>query len=170
MINAALLFWLMLKASLLSSGGLGNLASLHQDLLARGWADDHAFAQALAIGQLSPGPTGLWVIALGYLIFGLAGSTLAMVAVLIPPLLVIPIGLVHHRYAPLAPVQGFVRGLALAVTGSVPVVVLKLAGSYGIDLVSLAIVIGSAALIATRRVPVIAVLVLGGAIGAAFYH
>jgi len=169
-IDPGLFFWLMLKASLLSSGGLGNLPSLHQDLLGQGWANDQTFAQALAIGQLSPGPTGLWVVALGYLVSGYLGSLLALAAVLIPPLLVIPIGQLHRRYASLSPVRGFVRGLALAVTGSVPVIVMKLAVSYGVDVVSVLLILASALLIMSRRVPLVAVLAMSGAIGAAYYH
>lgn len=164
------LFWLMLKASLLSSGGLGNLASLHQDLLVRGWATDHTFAEAIAIGQLSPGPTGLWVVALGFLVTGYLGSAAAVVAILIPPLLVIPVGLLYSRYSGIHLVNGFVSGLALAVTGSVPVVVLKLAASYGFDWLSVALVGASVVLISSRRLPVAAVLALGALAGAIAYR
>jgi chromate transporter len=63
--NPLLYFWLFLKASLFSTGGMGNLPSLHTDLLARHWATEQQFAESLAIGQIAPGPSGLWVIAWG---------------------------------------------------------------------------------------------------------
>ena len=78
--NPWLLFWLLLKASLFSTSGTGNLPILHTDLLALGWATDHNFAEALAIGQISPGPTGLWVISLAFLVDGVRGSLLASTA------------------------------------------------------------------------------------------
>jgi len=59
---------LFLKASLFSTGGFSNLPSLHQDLLANAWAKEADFGQSIAIGQISPGPNGLWVISLGYLL------------------------------------------------------------------------------------------------------
>src|SRR5678815_5134934 len=115
MIHPLSLFWIMFKASLLSTTGTGNLPIVHQDLIARGWATDRQFAESLAIGQISPGPTGLWVISLGYLVGGLQGAALTLVAISLPPLLVLL--LVHglyrrsgHRPA----TQGFVRGLGLA--------------------------------------------------------
>src|SRR6185436_8378534 len=88
-IDALLFFWLMFKASLFSTSGSGNLPILHQDLLARGWATDRNFAESLAIGQISPGPSGLWVISLGYLLDGLRGALLTLVAITLPPLLVL---------------------------------------------------------------------------------
>ena len=62
MIEPLVYFWLLLKASLFSTGGTGNLPSIHADLLARGWATDRHFAEALAIGQISPGPKQIGLI------------------------------------------------------------------------------------------------------------
>ena len=171
MIDGLTLFWLVLRASLLSSGGMGNLPLLHQDLLARGWASDRDFASALAIGQVAPGPNGLWVVALGYIIDGLPGALLATVAVVAPPLLVVPVGRLHRRYADLPSVRGFVRGLTLALAGSVPVIFIRVAyGSFGLDWLGAVIVAITIGLIATGRVPVIAALALGAAIGVAGYR
>lgn len=84
MIEPFTYFWILLKASLFSTGGTGNLPSIHADLLLRGWATDRQFAEALAIGQISPGPSGLWVICLGYLTDGLRGALLATLAISLP--------------------------------------------------------------------------------------
>ena len=69
MIDPLQFFLIFLKASLLSFGGLGNLPFLHTDLIALGWAQESDFLTAIAVGQMSPGPTGLWSISLGYLIY-----------------------------------------------------------------------------------------------------
>ena len=53
-INPLLFFWEFLKASLFSTGGLGNLPFLHKDLIALGWATESDFITALAVGQVSP--------------------------------------------------------------------------------------------------------------------
>src|ERR1700732_2308669 len=88
MINPFIYFLLFLKASLFSTGGFSNLPSLHQDLLANGWAVEVDFGQSIAIGQISPGPNGLWVISMGYLTYGYLGAFLALIAITIPALLV----------------------------------------------------------------------------------
>src|SRR4051794_13317202 len=69
-----------LKASLFSTSALGNIPSLHHDLLTNGWASDTEFGEALSIGQISPGSNGLWVISIGYLTYGWLGTLLALVS------------------------------------------------------------------------------------------
>ncbi|MFI5270051.1 MAG: chromate transporter, partial [Chloroflexota bacterium] len=64
--SLTVLFLLFLKASALSFGGLGGLPILHQDLVLRNVPDvDRLVGQALAVGRLSPGPNGLYVVSLG---------------------------------------------------------------------------------------------------------
>ena len=77
MIDPFVYLWLLLKASLVTTTGTGNIPVLYQDLIPRGWATDRQFAEALAIGKISPGPSGLWVISLGYLTDGPRGALLA---------------------------------------------------------------------------------------------
>jgi chromate transporter len=167
-IDALLYFWVMFKASLLSTGG-GNIPILHEDLLARGWATERQFAEALAIGQVSPGPTGLWVISLGYLLDGLRGALLSLIAITLPPLLVLLVHGLYRRYGDHPATQGFVRGLSLAVAGIFLVVLAGILRSAGIDAMGLLIVLGALALGTTRRVPVVAVMALAALAGIALY-
>jgi chromate transporter len=76
-IDPLLYFLLFLKASLFSTGGFSNLPSLHQDLVSADWATDTDFGEAIAIGQISPGPNGLWTVSLGYITYGIPGAALA---------------------------------------------------------------------------------------------
>jgi chromate transporter len=170
MIHSLTLFWIMFRAALLSTTGTGNLPIVHQDLLARGWATDRQFAEALAIGQISPGPTGLWVISLGYLVGGLRGAGLTLVAIALPPLLVLV--LVHglyRRWGHHPATQGFVRGLGLAVAGIFVVVLASVMNTAGWTWTNLMITAGAIALGATRRIPVLAVLVLAAIVGVALF-
>jgi chromate transporter len=160
------LFWIMLKAALLSTTGTGNLPIVHQDLLSRGWATDRQFAESLAIGQISPGPTGLWVISLGYFVGGLRGAALTLVAIALPPLLVLV--LVHglyRRWGHHPATQGFVRGLGLAVVGVFVIVLTGIMNTAGWTLTNLLITIAAIALGATRRVPVVVILLLAAIAG-----
>jgi chromate transporter len=164
------LFWIMFKAALLSTTGTGNLPIVHQDLLSRGWATDRQFAESLAIGQISPGPTGLWVISLGYFVGGLRGAALTLLAIALPPLLVLV--LVHglyRRWGHHPATQGFVRGLGLAVAGVFTIVLTGIMNTAGWNATHLSITLGALLLGATRRVPVVVVLILAAIIGIALF-
>lgn len=163
------LFWLFLKASLLSTGGTGNLPILYNDLITRGWADERLFAEALAIGQVTPGPTGLWVISLGYLLQGTPGALLAAVALVIPPLLVLLVVVIYHRYGDHPAMSGFMRGLGLAVVGIFLVVLVDILRGNGFDAGAL-LIAGVALLIAiSERVPVIVIILLAAVAGIVLY-
>ena len=166
--SSLLLFWAMLKASLLSTGS-GNIPILHEDLLSRGWASEQQFAEALAIGQISPGPTGLWVISLGYLVDGVRGALLAVVAITVPPLLVLLVHRLYRRIGHHPATDGFVRGLTLAVVGILLVVLSGILARTGIGAKSVFIAMAALAIGVTRRVPVIAVLALGAIAGVLLY-
>lgn len=160
-----LLFWLFLKASLFSTGGTGNLPILYPDLTRRRWAMPAQFAEALAVGQVSPGPNGLWVTCLGYLIGGMRGALLALAAITIPPLVVLAIERLYSRLEGRPSVPLFARGLSLAVVGIFSVILWRLlqsahAGGWGLTISAAAAVLAS-----TRRIPIVAILLLFAAVG-----
>lgn len=163
--SPALFFWLLLKASLFSTGGTGNLPSLRADLLARRWAADRTFVEALTIGQVSPGPNGLWVISLAYMVDGVTGALLAVVAITIPPMLVIPIEHAYRRVRDHPAAQGFTRGMGLGVVGIFAMVLAQFLKAEGIGPRTIAITVAAVALGITRRVPVPAIIGLGAAAG-----
>jgi chromate transporter len=164
--NPFVFFLLVLKATLLSTGGTGNLASLHDDLVvSRHWLTEQQIAEAVSIGQVAPGPTGLWVVSLGCIVDGVEGGLLAALAVALPPLLVLVMGRLYQRMRHHPAIEGFMRGLGLAVVGLGAVILWRLlAGAGGLRLSSLLIAAGSAALMATRRVPVLVILVLAATV------
>ena len=171
MIRPFELFWIMLKAALLSTSGTGNLPIVHQDVISRGWTTERQFAESLAIGQLSPGPTGLWVISLGYLLDGWRGAALTLVAIALPPLVVLL--LVHgiyRRYGHQPATQGFVRGLGLAVIGIYVIILSGIMKSAGWTPSNLMITAGAVALGATRRIPVPVVLAIAAVVGIALFN
>jgi len=160
-------YWLFLKASLFSTGGMGNLPSLHADLLARHWATERQFAESLAIGQISPGPNGLWVISLGYFTRGVPGSLLALLAITLPPLLVLWLERAYRRVQDHPAVEGFMRGLSLAVAGVFAVVLIGLLRSQATGVAGILTALAAIGLGRTGRVPVIAIIVLAGVVGIA---
>ena len=169
MIEPLVYFWLLLKASLFSTGGTGNLPSIHADMLARNWATDRHFAEALAIGQISPGPNGLWVVCFGYLTDGVRGALLATLAITIPPFFVLAVAALHRHIGDHPAMQGFVRGLGLAVSGIFLVIVARILRENGIDGGSIVIVLVAMALGLTNRLPVPVVLGLAAVAGMLIY-
>lgn len=170
MINPLVYFLLFFKASLFSSGGFSNLPSLHQDLIANGWATETDFGQAIAIGQISPGPNGLWVISMGYLTYGVLGASLALIAITLPALLVLAISAGYKRIERHAWVQGAMHGVSLAVVGLLLTVVWTILRQPGVDWKGLLIAAGAFGLALSRRVNLLVILALAGVVGYFLYR
>ena len=167
--NLWLYFWLFLKASLFSTGGVGNLPFLHTDLPPLGWAGEEDFITAIAVGQVSPGPNGLWSVSLGYLTYGWVGAGLALVALCLPPLLVMVLVSFYNRMDHLRPVQNFSRGLSLGVVGLAFFIAYSLSAAAVTDWAGVVIAAGALGLGMIKRVPVIVVLILAAAAGLVVY-
>ena len=112
-----LLLLVFLKASALSIGGLSSLPLLRADLVTPGIATDEQVVQAIAIGRISTGPNGLYIVSLGYLVGGIAGAGMALVAATLPPLVVVPAAALARKWLLTERVAGLVRGVALATAG-----------------------------------------------------
>ena len=170
MINPLVYFLLFLKASLFSTGGFSNLPSLHQDLIGNGWAKESYFGQSVAIGQISPGPNGLWVISLGYFSYGYLGAFLALIAITLPALLVLAISAGYARIERQRWVQGAMRGVSLAVVGILLTVVWTILHQPGVDWRGYLIAVGAFGLVFTRKVNILLILGLAGLVGFLIYR
>lgn len=170
MINPLLYFLLFLKASLFSTGGFSNLPSLHQDLLSAGWASEPDFGNSIAIGQISPGPNGLWVISLGYLTYGYLGAGLALLAVTLPALLVLGVAAIYTRIAHRRWVEGMMRAISLAVVGIQLTVCWTIVHQPGFVPSGWLIAAAAFGLALSRRLSLITILGLAGAAGYLLYR
>lgn len=170
MIDPLIYGLLFLKASLTSTGGFSNLPSLHQDLLGAGWATDADFTESIAIGQISPGPNGLWVISLGYLTYGFAGAAMALVAITVPACLVLGVAAIYARIERQRWVEGLMRGFGLAVIGILVTICWTIMRQPGIDWTGWLIAAVAFGLAVSRRVHILLILVLAGASGYLLYR
>jgi len=86
LLEIALLF---ARASLVSfGGGTSIVADLQHEMVDHtGALTRDQFFNAYAIGQATPGPGVLYIVPLGYYAAGVAGAAIALLAFLIPPLL-----------------------------------------------------------------------------------
>ncbi len=82
----ATLLWVTLKAGAFVFGtGLAIVPFLEADFVSRlGWLTREQFMDALAFGQLTPGPVVITVTFIGYKMAGLSGATLATLGIFFP--------------------------------------------------------------------------------------
>ena len=107
------------RASMLSLGGMSALPLLRQDLVTTGYVTDQHLVESIAIGRLGTGPGGLYMVSLGYFALGWAGALIALCAVTIPPLAIVPAAALLRRQLLAAWMSGLVRGLTMATSGLV---------------------------------------------------
>jgi chromate transporter len=167
--NLFLFFWIFLKASLLSFGGMGSLPFLHKDLMVLGWARESDFITAIAVGQLSPGPNGLWSLSLGYLIYGPLGSLLALIALSLPTLLILVVATFYSRIEDKPIVYRATRGLMLGIIGLTLGTLWGIGQSTITSWLDVAITLIALGLALTKKVPVIVILALAAVAGLVFY-
>lgn len=171
--NFLTLLWEFLKAGLLSFGGLGSLPLLVQSLAhGRGWATEAQFGQALAVGRISPGPNGLYTVALGYLLLGPAGAAAATTAAIIPSLLIFPLSAAYRRVANNPRVAGAMRMIAFAVVGTLFVTATNLVrASAGASYADLAIALLAPVIVLLRpKWNPVFILVAAAAIGLLLHY
>ena len=109
------LFFAVLIANLVGFGGLSSLPILRSQLVGAGFAADTLLLHSLAVGQMSPGPNGLYLIALGYFVAGLPGVAAATIGILMPPLLVLLLERMRVRLLHLAQFRAALHSLSLTV-------------------------------------------------------
>jgi chromate transporter len=99
-------------------GGFAIVPHLKSVIDTRGWLTDRQFADAVAIGKLTPGPVLLLATFIGYLRSGFVGATLATVSIFAAPfLLVVLAGSTLDRLRSRRFVRAGLRGLTPAVLG-----------------------------------------------------
>jgi chromate transporter len=111
------LFLVFFRAAALSVGGQGALPLLRQDLVGSGIVTERQILEALAIGRIAPGPTGLYIVSLGYFAAGPLGAMIALAAALVPPVAMIAVASALRRQLLKAWAAGIVRGVALSAGG-----------------------------------------------------
>jgi chromate transporter len=108
-------FLAIFLSSLLGFGGLGSLPVLRSQLSAAGLPSDTIVLHALAVGNVSPGPNGLYLVAVGYFVGGVPGALAASAAIVLPPILVVVLDHIRTRLIHLRRFQAALQSLSLAV-------------------------------------------------------
>lgn len=161
-------FWTVFKSALFSTGGFGPFPSLHNDFISQGWAGEKQFTEALAIGQMTPGPSGFWVVSLCYLTAGLPGAVISCIALVLPPLVILIVRHFYSRIGKHPATQGLLDGVVLVITGFSIVILIKMFIGNDINVLMVAIAVISAILAVTRRISTNIILAAAFLIGFIF--
>ncbi len=158
------LFWVFLKAgAFLYGSGYVLLAFLRDDLVLKlGWLTDAQLLDAIAIGQLTPGPVFTTATFVGYLLAGGPGALLATLGIFLPAFVfVAATGPLLERMRRSEMAGAVLDAVNAAALGLMAAVLLQLGRDALVDPLTVGTAIAAAALLGLGRVNS-AWLILGG--------
>jgi chromate transporter len=159
------LFLVFLKTgSVLFGSGYVLLAFLRADLVQRtGWLTEAQLLDAVAVGQMTPGPVSTTATFVGYLLGGLPAATVATVGIFLPAFVFVAISAPLISRMRRSPVTGaLLDGVNVGSLAAMGVVAWELGRGAIVDPLTAAIALLALALLLWRRINS-AWLVLGGA-------
>jgi chromate transporter len=163
------LVFLKIGAVLYGSGYV-LLAFLRADFVERlGWLTDRQLLDAVAVGQVTPGPVFTTATFIGFLLAGWTGAVLATVAIFLPSFVFVAAS------RPLLPrlrgsrrAAAFLDGVNVAALGLMAAVTWQLGRAAVVDPLTAALALAAAVLLMRTRVNSVWLLAAGGALGLAW--
>jgi chromate transporter len=153
--------------SILFGSGYVLLAFLRPDLVERTrWITDTQLLDAIAVGQLTPGPVLTTATFIGYLVAGGAGAVVATVAIFLPSFVFVALSspfIPRLRRSPWA--AGFLDGANAASVALMVTVTWELGRAAVVDWLTGLMALAAAAILLTTRVNSAWLVVAGAAIG-----
>lgn len=158
------LFFLKVGAVLFGSGYV-LLAFLRADLVERWrWLGDAQLLDAIAIGQITPGPVFTTATFIGYILAGPLGAVISTVGIFLPAFVFVALSSPLVPFLRRSPIAGaFLDGLNVASLALMAVVTLQLGRAALIDWITVGLAIASSIMLIRFRLNSMW-LVLGGAI------
>ena len=161
-----LLFLNFLKiGAVLYGSGYVLLAFLRADFITRlGWLTDRQLIDAIAVGQVTPGPVFTTATFIGYLLGGLPGALLATLGIFLPSFFFVAIGSLFIPYVRNSPwASAFLDGVNVGSLGLMLGVTIQLSATALVDPLTIAIALASLGLLFRYRINT-TWLIAGGAL------
>jgi chromate transporter len=161
------LAWVALKVGALSYGGGFVIIPLmqHDAVTAYHWMTAAQFLDAVALGQITPGPVVQTVAVVGYAAGGVWGGLLAALVAFAPSFLFVLVGAPHFDRIRTNPsIAGFLTGAGPAVIGAIAGSAIPLGLSFG-HLWQIPVLGGALLWLFLARRGVVSALLLGGTLG-----
>jgi chromate transporter len=135
-----------------------------------GWVTQTEFANAIAMGQITPGPILISAAFIGYVVKGLAGAFVATVAIFFPPgLLMVTMSHLLDRIKGSIIIQAALKGIRPAVIGMIFTAAIVVGQTAQIHWASLLIFAASLAAIWKLKLEVVLIIPLAGLVGLFLY-
>ncbi|MGE5301317.1 MAG: chromate transporter [Acidobacteriota bacterium] len=163
------LCWLLMVINALTiGGGFVMLPMLQKEFVENyHWLTNQEFLDAIAIGQLTPGPLTVMNAVIGYKISGLIGAVLAMISSYLPCVVIVTIvAKYYYDYRESKIVKSSFKGIKPAVIGLLSSVAISLGNTALVDPLTFVIAIVSFAVIAFTKTDPSFVIVGAGILGA----
>jgi chromate transporter len=167
-VSLPLLFGTFLKiGATLYGSGYVLLAFLRADFVDRlGWITDQQLLDAVAIGQVTPGPLFTTATFVGYLLAGIPGALVATVAIFAPAFVFVAmIGPLADRLRDRPLTAALLDGVNAAALGLMAAVSVQLGLSAVRDPLTIGLFLASGAALWWGRIPSFALVGIGGAVG-----
>jgi chromate transporter len=170
-VTLATLFAAFLKVGLFAFGsGYVLIAFLRSDLVASGLMTDHQLLDAVAIGQVTPGPVYTTATFIGYLLAGVPGAVVSTVAIFLPGLVAIALVQPYVPRLRSSPLAGsFLDAVNATALGVIAAVTLQLARSVLVDPLTVALAVAALAVLLVRSGSAVVLLLAGGIAGYAVH-
>jgi len=173
-VKLVLLYVLLLKAMATTFGGTASLAVLREDVVVRhGFLTDRDLNLAVTAGRSGPGPNGIYLVSVGYLIAGVPGACVGWLAMITPAFLVIPLVRLVGARADSPRVLGAIRASTAASAGLLMAAMVPIARGALTDGLLVAVAAASFAVFSFTRIDsawVILAAALTGGVGMALTH
>jgi chromate transporter len=136
------------------------------------WLTDRQFLDAVAVAMITPGPIVITSGFIGYLVAGPLGGCAAVLAVFLPPYLLVIVGAPHYRrLAKNRQVKAFVQGVTAAAVGAIAGAAVILSERAVVDKTTVVIAVGSfGILLLFKQIPEPILIVGAGAAGIVIHH
>jgi chromate transporter len=161
------LTWVAFKVGALSYGGGFVIIPLmqHDAVITYHWMTDAQFLNAVALGQVTPGPVVQTVAVVGYAAAGIGGGLLAALIAFTPSFLFILVGGPHfEQIRANSSVESFLTGAGPAVIGAIAGSSIPLGLAFG-HLWQIPVLGGALLWLLVLRRSVVSALLLAGAVG-----
>jgi chromate transporter len=160
------IFWFFAKVgSVLFGSGYVLLAFLRSGLVVdRAWLTEAQLLDAIAIGQVTPGPVFTTATFVGYLLAGGGGAAVATLGIFLPAFFFVAVsGPLVPRIRRSRTAGAVLDGVNVASLALMAVVTVRLAGTALVDLPTIGLAVASAVLLVATRLNS-AFIVVGGAV------
>lgn len=134
------------------------------------WVTQTQFSNAIAMGQITPGPILISAAFIGYVVKGFLGAIVATVGIFFPPaLLMVTLSDVLETIKSSVTIQAALKGIRPAVIGMIFFAAIVVAQTAQIHWLSLAIFIGAIVAILRFKIDVVLIIPVAGLFGLLLY-